>query len=134
MDRKLAERLDRIEKAVTTIPPRVWYLQYRQEIPSGKVVRQTEYSPCNGTIQNALIQFPAGCMYLVEVKIYLGPRKIFPHTKEGIALDDAVKWFDIKVPVKKDDPIAVEWTNYDSDNPHTVPVVVSVVGYSGGEA
>lgn len=101
-------------------------LGYKQTVSALEEKKEIHYSPCNGIIESALLQFPIGCEFLVEIIINHKTKQIFPTTRGGMALDDVSQTFHIGEPVRKQDPVEVVWKNYDSTYDHTCPVVVYI--------
>lgn len=101
-------------------------LNYKQTVSALDEDKEIHYSPCNGIVESALLQFPKGCEFLVEIIINHKTKQILPTTRGGIALDDVSQTFHIGEPVMKQDPIEVVWKNYDGTYDHTCPVVVYI--------
>ena len=94
---------------------------------------QSRLIPLNGTVQDVVMVFPAGCHQLVEVRLVYSPKGgsrdfIIPTVDEAfIALDDTIVVFHPQYPVKAPGSLEVEWWNYDTINTHSVPVVITLV-------
>ena len=127
MDRKLEERLDRIEKKIT-FSPRTIQLNYRMTASPLTEERETKYSPLTGTIKSAILHFPPGCNSLVEVFIFHKTKQILPEGRIGIALDGATQIFSINEPVKEKEPIEVRVINHDDTWEHTITCVIEIEG------
>ena len=127
MDRKLEERLDRIERKITS-PPKTVQLNYRMTVSPLTEERETKYSPLTGVIKDAILHFPSGCSSLVEVFIFHKTKQILPEGRIGVALDDATQKFSINEPIKKKEPIEVRVINHDDTWEHTITCVIEVEG------
>ena len=94
----------------------------------------------DGTVKFVLMAFPAGCHQLVDVRLVYYPtgggrHYVVPSLEDGfIALDDFTVIFTPHFLVRSPGLLKVEWYNYDSLNPHTVPVIVMIspTGLTGG--
>ena len=88
--------------------------------------------PFGGIVTRVIMQFPAGCNYLMDVRLLyrVDDREyyILPSVEgQFISLDDAAPPFIISFPVNAGKTLRVEWYNYDDTYPHTVPVIVSMM-------
>lgn len=90
------------------------------------------YSPETGIINSAIIHFPSGCDQLLEVLVYHKTLQILPTpvagqgAQVGIALNDTTQSFDIREPVRRDDPLQILVINHDGTYPHTISVVLLI--------
>ena len=96
-------------------------------------VELTEPCPLTGRIKSITMSFPPGCNQLVDVAFGHGSKKICPYN-DYIALDDASPTFtDINEPVTMNGRLWCEMRNTDNTYPHTIIVMVVIVGKYGGE-
>ena len=107
-------------------------IPFQKTVATAYQDEQERLIPFNGIIGDVIMGFPAGCQQLVEVKLlYLptggGKKYIIPTIEDTfIALDDVTVLFRPNYPVKSPGNLRVEWWNYDSLNPHTVPVIATI--------
>jgi len=107
-------------------------IPFQKTVATAYQDEQERLIPFNGIIGDVIMGFPAGCQQLVEVRLlYLptggGKKYIIPTIEDTyIALDDFTVLFRPGYPVKAPGNLRVEWWNYDSLNPHTVPVIVTI--------
>jgi len=88
--------------------------------------------PFDGIVMRVVMQFPAGCNFLVDVRLLyrVGDHEyyILPSLEDQfISLDDATPSFITSFPVSAGKTLRVEWYNYDDAYPHTVPVIVTLM-------
>jgi len=128
MDKKLEERLDRIEGQLA-VPQRIVSMpvDLSQTVPSLEGYTVAENCPITGNAYQLLLGFPDGCKDLVEVSIYYAGEQIWP-IKGSIALNNASPVIDIKRPVKKGGEFRAVIDNYDGANEHHITVVVMTEG------
>ena len=107
-------------------------IPFQKTVATAYQDEQERLVPFNGIIGDVIMGFPAGCQQLVEVRLlYLptggGKKYIIPTIEDTfIALDDVTVLFRPNYPVKSPGNLRVEWWNYDSLNPHTVPVIATI--------
>lgn len=110
-------------------------VDFRITVSSLNTGRETKYSPISGVINSAIIQFPPGCNFLVEVYIHHKNNQILPtpsrsggasFTDYGITLDSTTQSFEINESIEKDEPISVEVINHDEAYSHTIPVIILI--------
>ena len=82
--------------------------------------------PISGTIVECFIDFPTGCRKLVEVKVSKNANDLVP-INDFIALDKPYKT-PLREKITPNDTITVEINNHDENNPHTVTVLLSIIG------
>lgn len=91
----------------------------------------TERCPLTGTIKSVTMSWPPGCNNLVDVAFGHGSQRVCPYSGY-IALDDASPTFtDINELVKMDERLWAEIKNADDIHPHTISVLVVIVGKFG---
>lgn len=96
-----------------------------------KGVELTERCPLTGKIKSVTMSFPPGCSGLVDVAFGHGSTNVCPYNGY-IALDDASPTFtDIDEPVKMNERLWCEMRNGDDIYPHTISVLVVIVGKYG---
>ena len=150
MDKKLEERLERIENLLRNLSsnPR------NPEIPVLKVctrevtftftlqplqgVEMEEPCPLTGEITEVTMHFPDGCAglgptgYTQLVQLAFGHSGVsmFPSKRgEYIALNDATPtWRNLREPVLKGERLWAELRNGDSANPHKPSILVTISG------
>ena len=94
--------------------------------------QQDRQVPFTGTVRDVIMAFPAGTQQLVDVRLMYFPsggsrQLVVPSIDDSfIALDDVTVPFQPRMPVKAPGYLRVEWTNYDSLNSHTIPVIVTI--------
>lgn len=107
-------------------------VNFRITTASLQTSRPVRYSPESGIINSAIIHFPSGCDQLVEVLVYHKTVQILPTpvpgqgAQVGIALDDTTQSFDIREPVRRNDPLQVLVYNHDNTYEHTISVVILI--------
>lgn len=128
MDRKLEERLDRIEKAITqSTDQKVKYLNFRITVNPLSIGKQTDTSPLTGTVSSVTLSYPRGAQ-LVESFLYIRGRQVFPEGRVGIIIDGVTKEFTVREPVGKGDPITVKVVNHDSAWSYSISCIVKIEG------
>jgi len=107
-------------------------ISFQKTIATAYQDEQDRMIPFNGIIGEVIMGFPAGCHQLLEVDLLYFPagggRKcIIPTIPDTfIALDDFTVLFRPRYPIKAPGNLRVEWWNYDSQNTHTVPVILTI--------
>lgn len=102
-------------------------IRFQQTLAALQGIRITEEVPINGDLTSVLFHFPPGCTALVDVAFGYSDRQIIP--REGfIALDNATPVFPIMERVSRGHLIWCVMQNGDAVNPHTISVVVTIIG------
>jgi len=112
-----------------TRPPAV--IPFYKEIATAYQDEQIRNVTFKGIVYEVLMGFPSGCQHLVEVRLFYSKNGsesyIVPSIDESyIKLDDFTTVFRPMYPVDSPGKLTVEWYNYDSDNVHSVPVIVTL--------
>ena len=106
-------------------------INFQEEVQPLKGVILSEKCPLTGTIKSVTMSWPPGCNNLVDVAFGHASQRVCPYSGY-IALDDASPTFtDINELVKMDERLWCEIRNADDTYPHTISVLVVIVGKFG---
>jgi len=130
--RQLGGTYDEAIKKAVEVPPLSKVLTFRKTIASLESDHEDNRVPLDGVVEKVVMQFPAGCSFLVDVRLLY---RIDDHEyyvvpsveNQFISLDDAAPTFITSFPVRAGKTLRVEWYNYDDTYPHTVPVIVTMI-------
>ena len=102
-------------------------LELAQTVAAELGVILTEDSPFNGYIKQVIPHWPDGCDALVDIAVGHGQKQFCP-TGSGhyIALNDTTPTFPFNEEVKASEEIWVVIRNRDTENPHSITVIVAV--------
>ena len=94
-----------------------------------ETIKIAELSPLTGRIKSVAMHFPEGCDALVHVAFGHGEVWVFPSEIDTfISLNDATPVFPSNEPVEKGEHLWAEIQNADGGHPHSIAVIVTVVG------
>ncbi|MDI6860139.1 MAG: hypothetical protein QMC85_06565 [Methanocellales archaeon] len=139
VSRSTAERLreiggtyDEAIRKVTEKPQVSKVLSFRKTVAKLESDHEDNRVPFDGIVTSVIMQFPAGCNFLVDVRLLYRVADheyyIIPSVEDQfIALDDATPTFHTSYPVSVGNTLRAEWYNYDDTYSHTVPVIVTMM-------
>jgi len=106
-------------------------VNFQEKVQPLKGVVLSERCPLTGRIKSITMSWPPGCENLVDVAFGDAGGKVCPYN-DYIALDDASPTYtDINEPVKTDERLWCKIKNTDDTYPHTISVLVIIVGKYG---
>lgn len=110
--------------------PQVRFVNFRTTVPASTAIVLEARSPITGKITHVTFHFPPGSISLVRVRVLLEREPVWPIGGEFIALDDATAVYSLHEgqKVKKDDYLQCEIENYDTVNPHTPSIILTLEG------
>ncbi|KKL68008.1 hypothetical protein LCGC14_2129260 [marine sediment metagenome] len=103
------------------------FINFRQRVAALKGVILAEQSPLEGKIEQVTIHFPDGTNSLVKIRMFVEGQQIMPF-KDFIALNNATPSYDIDEEIEINGDIELEIQNTDSQNSHTISVVLTILG------
>jgi hypothetical protein len=88
-------------------------------------VRMSDKPEWDCTLRSIQVNFPAGCLNLVNVTVYHNRTQILP--RNGVlALDDAFPEYFFTTELNQTDDIVIEMDNGDAVNSHQITIIVNV--------
>jgi len=105
----------------------------REEVPSETKGEILENAPIDGIISQVAFDFPAGSERLLKAAFKVNDERISPE-KGFFALNDSTTVFDFSEQVTRRDKLQVEVRNEDTDNDHSIEVIVNITQNPGAVA
>lgn len=112
----------------------VRFINFRYTVPASTQVQLQARSPLAGFLTHILLHYPPGCLALVDVRVDVDREQILP-VSGWVALDNATPTFQFHrgQPVKRRDYLDVWLQNRDTQNTHTITVLIVFEGEAHGE-
>jgi len=130
--KQLGGTYDDAIRKVMRVPPISKTLTLRKTVPALTHVYEDIRVPVDGIITNVFMHFPPGANALVDVRLLYRvdghEYYVVPSIDDKfIALDDFTPSFPTSFPVEEGKVLRGDWWNYDSANPHTIPIIVTIM-------
>lgn len=130
--RRMGGTYDEAIKRVVETPPISKVLTFKKTVAVLQSDQEDNRVPFDGVIEKVVMQFPAGCNFLVDARLLYRVADheyyVIPSVEDQfISLDDAAPTFVTSFPVRAGKTLRVEWYNYDDTWPHTVPVIITMM-------
>ncbi len=101
----------------------------RATMPTGTGARIEKPSPISGTIVQVVPHWPPGCLTFVDIAFGHGDTWVMPNEVDTyLSLDDATPLFPYNEPVTKGESLWMIARNADGIWPHTVSVIITIIG------